>query len=84
MDSSKAKALAVVGAAYVIAGVAALLVAWWTGGYHPITTAFLADVAATITIFGFSYAYGNSSFYDAYWSVAPLPIAICPAIFPFP
>ncbi|HSV37197.1 MAG TPA: DUF1295 domain-containing protein [Nocardioidaceae bacterium] len=32
---------------------------------------FLADVVATIVIFGFSRAYQNSSFYDAYWSVIP-------------
>ena len=75
MDGSKAKALAIVGTAYVVAGVVAWITAWSAGGYHPVTTAFLADVAATIAIFCFSYTYGNSSFYDAYWSVAPLPIA---------
>jgi len=36
---------------------------------------FWADVAATIAIFGFSVVYRNSSFYDAYWSVAPIVIA---------
>lgn len=35
-----------------------------------------ADVAATIAIFGFSVAFGNSSFYDAYWSVAPIVIVL--------
>src|SRR4029453_11120085 len=29
-----------------------------------------------LVVFGFSRAFDNSSFYDAYWSVAPLPIAI--------
>jgi steroid 5-alpha reductase family enzyme len=76
MDGSKGKALALVGTAYVVAGVLACLAAWWARGYHPIAVAFWADVAATIAIFGFSYAYGNTSFYDAYWSIAPLPIAI--------
>ena len=33
--------------------------------------ALLADFIATMVIFGFSRAYGNSSFYDAYWSVIP-------------
>lgn len=33
--------------------------------------ALIADLLATLVIFGFSRAYGNSSFYDAYWSVAP-------------
>lgn len=32
---------------------------------------FAADVVATLVIFGFSRAYRNSSFYDAYWSVLP-------------
>ncbi|MDE0856750.1 MAG: DUF1295 domain-containing protein [Nevskia sp.] len=32
---------------------------------------FAADVVATLVIFGFSRAYRNSSFYDAYWSVIP-------------
>jgi steroid 5-alpha reductase family enzyme len=76
MDGAKARALVVVGAAYVVAGVVACLTALAFAAYHPITTALSADVAATIAIFCFSYAYGNSSFYDAYWSVAPLPIAI--------
>lgn len=31
----------------------------------------LADVAATIVVFGFSALLRNSSMYDAYWSVAP-------------
>ena len=33
--------------------------------------ALVADVLATLVIFAFSRAYGNSSFYDAFWSVAP-------------
>lgn len=44
-------------------------------GAHPLLVAFCADVAATIAVFGFSLAFDNSSFYDPYWSVAPLPIA---------
>ncbi|OBK18944.1 hypothetical protein A5636_20105 [Mycobacterium asiaticum] len=32
---------------------------------------FIADVLATVVVFAFSRAYGNSSFYDAYWSVIP-------------
>ncbi len=35
----------------------------------------IADLIATLVIFGFSRGYKNSSFYDAYWSVVP------PAIF---
>lgn len=32
---------------------------------------FIADVIATVVIFGFSRVFKNSSFYDAYWSVIP-------------
>ncbi len=37
----------------------------------PLWTAFWADVTATVVIFGCSWLYANSSFYDAYWSVVP-------------
>ncbi len=43
---------------------------------HPLAVALVADLAATLAIFAWSLAYRNSSFYDAYWSVAPLPIAL--------
>jgi steroid 5-alpha reductase family enzyme len=36
----------------------------------------VADLVATVVIFGFSRAYRNSSFYDAYWSVIPPLIAL--------
>jgi steroid 5-alpha reductase family enzyme len=69
---NKSRSLALVAGAYVVAvGVGA---AWlWSG---PSTgrlwlDAFIADVLATLVIFAFSRAYGNSSFYDAYWSVIP-------------
>jgi steroid 5-alpha reductase family enzyme len=36
----------------------------------------IADLLATLVIFGFSRAHHNSSFYDAYWSVLPPLLAI--------
>lgn len=36
----------------------------------------IADVLATLVVFGFSRAYRNSSFYDPYWSVLPPLLAI--------
>jgi steroid 5-alpha reductase family enzyme len=36
----------------------------------------IADVLATLVIFGFSRAHHNSSFYDAYWSVIPPLLAV--------
>ena len=42
----------------------------------------IADIAATLVIFGFSFIYNNSSFYDAYWSVAPMAIWIALCLVP--
>lgn len=68
----KARSLALVTSAYVVAVAAAYV--WLFAG--PSTGAlwldtFIADVIATLVVFGFSRAYRNSSFYDAYWSVIP-------------
>ena len=43
---------------------------------HPILEVLLAGIVSTFVIFAFSMAFGNSSFYDAYWSVAPALIAL--------
>ena len=69
---SKTRSLAIVAGAYVAA--IAVAVAWL--GWGPTTgrvwlDSLIADVLATLVIFGFSRAYRNSSFYDAYWSVIP-------------
>lgn len=45
-------------------------------GHDPVRIAAWADVAATLTVFGFSAAHDNSSLYDPYWSVAPVPIVL--------
>jgi steroid 5-alpha reductase family enzyme len=64
----------------VLAYFAALLAAGAVGracaGLHPVALAALADIAATLVVFACSVALDNSSVYDPYWSVAPLPIAI--------
>lgn len=72
----RSQALRLVGLAYglaLAAGYATLVLA-------PIDDlllrTFAADAVATIVIFGFSFAYDNSSFYDAYWSVVPIAIVL--------
>jgi steroid 5-alpha reductase family enzyme len=65
-----------VAVAYAAAGVVALAVGIALQGEHPILVAGAADLAATVAVFAFSVAFRNSSFYDAYWSVAPIPIAL--------
>jgi steroid 5-alpha reductase family enzyme len=54
---------------------AALLMGWALPGRHPLLVTALADVAATLAVFAFSVRHDNSSIYDPYWSVAPVPIA---------
>lgn len=72
----------------VVAYLSALVVALVTGiavsDWHPIAVALAADVAATLVVFAFSVAFDNSSFYDPYWSVAPLPIALYWSLAPGP
>jgi steroid 5-alpha reductase family enzyme len=81
---SKGRSLALVTLAYAAAiAAAAAWLAWGPhtglpGGGSDATRGralwldtLIADVLATCVIFGFSRAYRNSSFYDAYWSVIP-------------
>ncbi len=58
-------------ASYVLATLAAGLTLRLLGGMHPLWSTLIADVIATVVIFGFSRVTGNSSFYDPYWSIAP-------------
>lgn len=69
---TKARSLLIVAVAYVVAvAVGGAYLVWGPRTGSPLTDAFVADVLATLVIFGFSRAFGNSSFYDAYWSVIP-------------
>jgi len=43
---------------------------------NPVLIAAVADVAATVAVFVFSVIFNNSSIYDPYWSLAPLPVAL--------
>jgi steroid 5-alpha reductase family enzyme len=68
--------------AYLSALVAALVTGIAVSDWHPLAVALAADVVATLVVFAFSFWFDNSSFYDAYWSVAPLPIALYWALAP--
>src|SRR5512143_1559928 len=71
--------LAVAYAAAIAAGVATAMA---LPGRDPILVALAADVVATVVVFGFSLALGNSSMYDPYWSVAPIFIVLYWAMAP--
>ncbi|TNE84857.1 MAG: DUF1295 domain-containing protein [Deltaproteobacteria bacterium] len=73
---SKKSSTAILCAIYVLAGVAAVL----TAGALPEAPAWqrllAADVAATLIVWVSAVAVNNTSVYDPYWSVIPLPIAL--------
>jgi steroid 5-alpha reductase family enzyme len=76
-DVGKTRALFLVLFSYVVALLAAIFTGWLVHGYlSPLWVAAVADAVGTVAIFGFSRLFDNSSFYDPYWSVAPIPIAI--------
>ena len=68
--------LAALAVAYAAALAAALAVGWALRGRHPVLVAGAADAAATLVVFAFSVLHDNSSIYDPYWSVAPVPVAL--------
>lgn len=41
---------------------------------NPVLNAVILDLIGTVLIFLVSWLFNNSSFYDPYWSIAPLPI----------
>lgn len=73
---SRTRAWLIVSVAYVLAALAAVGVGFWLRGLAPLAVVGLADLAATIVVFLFSVITHNSSMYDPYWSVAPVPIAL--------
>lgn len=75
-NPSRARAFLIVIVAYVLALGAAFGVGFWLRAEAPLAVIGLADLAATIVIFIFSVITRNSSMYDPYWSVAPVPIAL--------
>ena len=75
ISAGRRRALAAVSVAYAAALAVAFVTGWALRGRSPILVAALADVVATLVVFGFSVRHDNSSLYDPYWSVAPLPIA---------
>ena len=70
------RAFVLVAVSYVLSLAAAWAVMRFAPPMHPLWALFLADVAATLVVFGFSRAFDNSSFYDPYWSVMPIVLAV--------
>ncbi len=72
-DYTKACSVALIAVIYIIAGFAGwLLFDWLTMQAMPdILALLLADVLATVVVWGFGLLYENVSVYDPYWSVFP-------------
>ena len=76
VNAKLTRAFLIVFLAYALAGAGALGTGILFRSQAPIVTVGLADLAATIVVFIFSVLANNSSIYDPYWSVAPVPIAL--------
>lgn len=72
---SRSTSFVIVFLAYVVCIVIGIYVAQLFGYNNPLIDVAIADVAATVVIFLFSLTLKNSSMYDPYWSVIPIPIA---------
>lgn len=73
---NKKNALILVSLVYVLAAIVAYYFVQASPENNILIKAAAADVIATMVVFIASVLLSNSSVYDPYWSVAPLPIAI--------
>jgi steroid 5-alpha reductase family enzyme len=71
---SRTDSFAIVTFAYLVALAAGLLIV--ADPARPLWALLIADLAATLVIFGFSMKLGNGSIYDPYWSVVPPLLAV--------
>ncbi len=70
------KAYLLILTAYALAGITAIGAGMLLRAQSPLLVVGVADLVATGVIFLFSFIAQNSSIYDPYWSVAPVPIAL--------
>ena len=80
--SKKAKSLFITAVVYVIALVVAVVGSYQFLGLHQWLLVLIGHLFATVVVFIASQLYKNSSLYDPFWSVAPIPIAIYVAFWP--
>ena len=67
---------------YLIALVVSVVGAYQLIGSHQWLIVLTGHLIATVVVFIASQIYKNSSLYDPFWSVAPIPIAIYVALWP--
>jgi steroid 5-alpha reductase family enzyme len=76
LTRSPLKALIIVALAYLVALPAAIVTGYIFRDLHPVLMLLAADIAGTLVIFIFGRFFRNASFYDPYWSLQPLVIAL--------
>jgi steroid 5-alpha reductase family enzyme len=76
LPSTLRKAFALIAFAYLLALLIAFGIGYLLRGLPLLWMLFLADIAGTLVIYLFGRVFRNASFYDPYWSVAPLGIAV--------
>ena len=71
-NQNKSFSIVIIGIIYLIATLLCYFVfRILNKGLHELVALFLADVVATVVVWGFGLYYKNVSVYDPYWSVAP-------------
>ena len=69
---SRTASLTIIALIYLVAGAVGLGIYCWAAARMPEIWALLvADVVATVVVWGFGLVFENVSVYDPYWSVAP-------------
>lgn len=76
MHRDRAKGFALVTVAYVVAIAAGYGAAWQVRDHAPAIVLGVGYLVSVIAIFAFSRAFSNSSFFDAWWMVAPVAAAV--------
>ena len=71
---SKTASFLIILAVYIGAFAIGLLVFRLSYGMHILISTLLANIAATLVVWGSGLLFANSSVYDPYWSVTPLAI----------
>jgi steroid 5-alpha reductase family enzyme len=75
--TARAPSMALLAVAYLAAAATAVATVRLVPLASPVAQALVADLAATVCVFFFSFGLGNSSIYDPYWSVAPVALGAC-------
>lgn len=72
----RSQSFLICGGAYIISLCVAIIVGILLNDFHILFSTFVADIVATLIVYGFSMIFKNASLYDPYWSIQPFIIAI--------